>query len=66
MHLLLFEQPKCDLILTVSQFGVEAMVHRKDGTAQPMMKIVFLQIRLLLTPNMNTSKSQTTVTPQRT
>ena len=59
-------QPQCDLILAVSQFEVEAIVDRKYGTAQLKMKIIFLQINLLLTANMNSSKSQTTEAAQRT
>ena len=48
----------------VSQFGVEAVVHREQATAQLMMKIISLQINLLLTPNINTSKSQTATAAQ--
>ena len=51
--------------MTVSQFDVEAIVYRYV-TAQLMIKMIFLEINLLLTPSMTSVKSQTTAAAQKT
>ena len=66
MHLLWLGQNKYELILFVSHIQVEAIVHSQCATAQLMIKRIFLQLGLLLTPNTNPSRSQTTVAALRT
>ena len=61
-HLQCFGQPRCDLIVTVSQFQVDVDARWCGRTAaQLMIKMIFSEINLLLlTPSMTLIKSLTT------